>query len=752
MQTSASEVSASLVDASIAKTADLSQFNPGNIISDTVFYNSATMTEAQIQSFLASKVSSCRSGYTCLKDYYVQTRSIGASAMCGAYSGGGTERASRVIYKVAQACGINPQVLIVMLQKEQGLVTSTAPSSWAYQAAMGQGCPDTAGCDVYYYGFFNQMYGAARQLKIYTVYPTSFNYQAGRTNTIYWSPKAACGTSQVYIENQATANLYIFTPYRPNAAALRAGYGTGDSCSSYGNRNFYNYFTDWFGSTQAPDSVLYSVSGAIYFVSAGARYHILPSVWPAYKRAFGDAYNVDQSFIDHFTDAGKATLFLHDNARGVVAYLDAGATHRFPTCGLVSSWGGGWCASLTRMDGDDFARIPSGSTMTEFASAASGGFVYRIVEGGLQPYVDMATAAASNGGKTPYAATMPDSVVSRFTKSRMIFPTGSWITIAGSSRVWMPLSDGRLIYLPSWETASQIGLTRAVSYVGLQDAAMEGYAQSGSLTSFVSCRGGSYFGGEGVLYPISPDAATGFSIVALPDDLCAKLTVSESAAGPLFIAPAGSYHVYVAVDGLFQHVENPSKLAQLAGGATPRVISVSASAVARLPVLELGVVSGAFIAQSGTPAVYLVDDLQLHHLPSWLVAQNLGLGTSAISVSSATMSRLAESTDPLSHFVSCDGALFSPAGGVLSRVTSGDSAGNPVVALSSGTCGKLDLSGSDVTGRVFLTDGTSWVVAESGGFRRLSSADEAAQLNGGVAPTGQTVSAAYLAWLRPPTT
>lgn len=249
-QTSRSEVSASLVEASIAKTADLSQFNAGNIISDAVFYDSATMTEAQIQSFLESKVSSCRSGYTCLKDYYVQTRSIAASAMCEAYSGGEMERASRVIYKVSKACGINAQVLIVMLQKEQGLVTSTAPSSWAYQAAMGQGCPDTAGCDTYYYGFFNQMYGAARQLKIYTVYPTSFNYQAGRTNTIYWHPNASCGTSQVYIENQATANLYIYTPYRPNAAALAAGYGTGDGCSSYGNRNFYNYFTDWFGSTQ----------------------------------------------------------------------------------------------------------------------------------------------------------------------------------------------------------------------------------------------------------------------------------------------------------------------------------------------------------------------------------------------------------------------------------------------------------------------------------------------------------------------
>src|SRR5690606_24086380 len=59
---------------------------------------------------------------------------------------------------------------------------------------------------------------------------------------------------------QATANLYIYTPYRPNVAALAAGYGSGDSCSTYGNRNFYNFYVDWFApgastSTGAPAQV-----------------------------------------------------------------------------------------------------------------------------------------------------------------------------------------------------------------------------------------------------------------------------------------------------------------------------------------------------------------------------------------------------------------------------------------------------------------------------------------------------------------
>ncbi|GAA3631848.1 hypothetical protein GCM10022200_13500 [Microbacterium awajiense] len=245
--------------ASFAATADLTGFDPGYIISDAVFFDKSSMTESQIQSFLQSKVSSCQSGYTCLKDKYDTSRSTSADAMCGAYSGGARERASRIIYKVAQACGINPQVILATLQKEQGLVTHTAPSEWRYTIAMGQGCPDTAACDTRYYGFFNQVYGAAWQFKRYANPPGTSQYftwyAPGKTWNILYHPNRACGSSPVYVRNQATSNLYYYTPYQPNAAALRAGYAEGDGCSSYGNRNFYNYFTDWFGSTNSTGSI-----------------------------------------------------------------------------------------------------------------------------------------------------------------------------------------------------------------------------------------------------------------------------------------------------------------------------------------------------------------------------------------------------------------------------------------------------------------------------------------------------------------
>lgn len=244
------------------RAADLSAFRAGHIISDPVFFNSSTMSEGQIQSFLEARVPSCRAGYTCLKDWRDTSRTTTADAMCGPYQGAANERASTIIFKVAQACGINPQVILATLEKEQGLVTHVWPSEWRYTAAMGQGCPDTAACDTRYYGFFNQVYGAAWQFKRYANPPGTSQYftwyAPGKTWNIRYHPEVSCGSSPVFVENQATANLYYYTPYQPNAASLRAGYGEGDGCSSYGNRNFYQKFTDWFGST-----ISFAVSGAI---------------------------------------------------------------------------------------------------------------------------------------------------------------------------------------------------------------------------------------------------------------------------------------------------------------------------------------------------------------------------------------------------------------------------------------------------------------------------------------------------------
>lgn len=246
-----------------------SGFNAGYIISDQNFYNGGSMSGSQIQTFLNQKIGRCTIGdpgrapgspwgnttlaWSCLNGAKWSTANRAANAYCKAYRGGSQESSGAIIAKVSQACGISPRVLLVMLEKEQSLITDTWPTIRQFNYAMGYACPDSgpnnsANCDPSQTGFPQQVYRAAWQLKVYKAHPTSYNYRPYATNTIQWHPNAGCGTSRVYIENYATAALYIYTPYRPNQAALNAGWGEGDSCSSYGNRNFYQFYKSWFGS------------------------------------------------------------------------------------------------------------------------------------------------------------------------------------------------------------------------------------------------------------------------------------------------------------------------------------------------------------------------------------------------------------------------------------------------------------------------------------------------------------------------
>ncbi|MDB5175749.1 MAG: hemagglutinin-related protein [Candidatus Saccharibacteria bacterium] len=274
------------------------EFSAGNIIDDAIFFNSSSMSVDQIQNFLNAKVPSCRSGYTCLKNYTQDTQTRAAETQLCAQYDGGTKSSAQIIFDVSKACGVNPQVLLVLLQKEQSLVTDTWPEDIQYRSATGFGCPDTAPCDAEYYGFFNQVYNAARIYKRYARDANQYNYRSGRNNNILYNPNSSCGSSSVYLQNQATAGLYTYTPYQPNLAALNNLYGTGDGCSAYGNRNFWRMFNDWFGSTHG--SLIRTVTSGDLYYSDGQERFIIPSMNLAaqYGLGNGDVRFVTQQQLD----------------------------------------------------------------------------------------------------------------------------------------------------------------------------------------------------------------------------------------------------------------------------------------------------------------------------------------------------------------------------------------------------------------------------------------------------------------------
>lgn len=228
------------------QAVDIRQFDPGNIISDAVMRDKDAMSEQQIQNFLRWK-NPCNNTNIRLAERYPHLHFTirDGRFICMTEERFDGESAAHIIWRAAQDYRINPRVILVLLEKEQSLVTDSWPSHVQYRTATGYGCPDTADCDAAYFGLKNQIRWAAKLFNEVLDGGWS-NYPVG-PNFIQYHPNASCGGTTVTIKNRATSALYRYTPYQPNPAALRAGYGTGDSCSAYGNRNFWLLFRDWFG-------------------------------------------------------------------------------------------------------------------------------------------------------------------------------------------------------------------------------------------------------------------------------------------------------------------------------------------------------------------------------------------------------------------------------------------------------------------------------------------------------------------------
>lgn len=276
----------------------LASANYNDLIDDGVFTNTATMTAAQIDSFLNSFPDSCISE----NSGFAAPDPTGYNPTQG-FLYGSNVSAGRVIYDAASAYGLNPQVLLTTLQKEQSLVTGGAGcSTLSYAAALGYNCPDSGGTYSYSapseggilystgntfdssgnasggtnisavsgtcvdrsesVGFSQQIIHATWLLRFdqeraegntgwaiitgswdntddlstcYYGYMTAGNWaQCPGGATATYDGEATIDSTSVTMDNGATAALYDYTPHLS------------------GNNSFVTIFDSWFGSTYTP--------------------------------------------------------------------------------------------------------------------------------------------------------------------------------------------------------------------------------------------------------------------------------------------------------------------------------------------------------------------------------------------------------------------------------------------------------------------------------------------------------------------
>ena len=194
-------------------------FNPNNVITDVNFSAVHSLSQSEVQKFLAAQ-----SG---VLDSYKARDHAGVK-----------RSAAAIISRAAKAWLVSPKVILVTLQKEQGLLSATKPSAATLAWAMGCGVPDSGSRQATYQGFGKQIWYGAESL-----HNNGKGWHTGITKV--------CGDGTVKSADKASYALYCYTPW----IGVNGG----------GNKLFWTLYWQYFANPLAVDAVApkTSVAGAV---------------------------------------------------------------------------------------------------------------------------------------------------------------------------------------------------------------------------------------------------------------------------------------------------------------------------------------------------------------------------------------------------------------------------------------------------------------------------------------------------------
>lgn len=257
-------------------------FNPNKLVEDKVFNDTQTFGGPEgIQKFLESKNSPLAN--TSL-DFLVKLKEPDNIMLKQGLEDpqpnlGRLRTAAELIWDASRQSGLNPQVILVTLNKEQSLITGrqnagAAEMQKALNNSMGFDCPDATGCGNLLPGFYFQLFGnydssGNRYLGAAKSLMRSFNTENGRgpqvngaisrvgdtitLDNTTGSFSNVPPTQSLTLGNKATAALYRYTPHVFN-----------------GNYNFWRFFNAWF---RYPNGTLLSLANdsKTYIIQNGTR-------------------------------------------------------------------------------------------------------------------------------------------------------------------------------------------------------------------------------------------------------------------------------------------------------------------------------------------------------------------------------------------------------------------------------------------------------------------------------------------------
>ncbi len=245
-----------------AEAESESNFDPSYIIGDNDILNSRAMTYEEVVQFLKERKSYLSNYNTEDADGKMQSAAaIIYNAAVNNYDCSEANLSNNPTkFEKQVKCNpvkINPQFLLVLLQKEQSLIEDNTPRASQLDWATGYGCPDGGGCNDRWKGFGKQVNSAALQFSEYMNAPHRYTYKSGnlyRFTNLKMQDKEKQNIL-VRPTNKATAALYNYTPHVYN-----------------GNYNFHKIWQRYF-STDLLEGSLVQAAGepGVWLIQGGKK-------------------------------------------------------------------------------------------------------------------------------------------------------------------------------------------------------------------------------------------------------------------------------------------------------------------------------------------------------------------------------------------------------------------------------------------------------------------------------------------------
>ncbi len=396
--------------------------NPNSLLSDYDLTDTSAMSRVGIQQFLNSKG--------------------GGIASATFVTTSGTHTAAEILYAAGKYYGISPKYLIILLQKEQTLITTKTPTQRQYDWATGYGVCDSCSKDdpsiQKYKGYFNQVNWAAKRVRESYLADIS-----ARGYTISgWGPgitKMTRDGISVTPANAATAALYTYTPWVGKFAGGDERWG--------GSSVVAKLWAEWF-QRAFPDGTLIreESSGNYYLIELGKKRpfrskNVLVTSYDTKKAiiANGDelaAYETGAPIVFpnySLIRSPRGTIFLIvDGTKRGIASREVFKTIGFnPEEVIMASWDD---INVYR-DGpiiDLTSAYPAGALLQ---SAASGGIVY--VESGVRHAIYAREILRSRfAGQKPIK--VADDEIAQYAQGDpVMFRDGELVTAPGERSIYV---------------------------------------------------------------------------------------------------------------------------------------------------------------------------------------------------------------------------------------------------------------------------------------------------------------------------